>query len=210
MCPGGVVVPASNLAGRVVVNGMSFAARRAFWANSAVIVEVTPEDYGATDPLAGYRFQDQVERAAFEAGGGDETAPAQRFVDFSAGRASTDLPRTSFALGVRPADLRSVLPVPVVAGILDAVTRWDRQLAGFGGPDAVLIAPETRTTSPIRFLRGGDLASTSLPGLFPLGEGAGYGGGIVSCALDGLRAARAIESDVHKTAPQAFIAEWSS
>ena len=192
MCPGGVVVPASNHPGRVVVNGMSFAARRAYWANSAVIVEVTPEDYGASDPLAGYRWQDAIEQRAFELGGGDETAPAQRFTDLVAGRPSDELPRTSYAHGVRPSDLRALLPAPVIAGMIDAVRAWDDKLTGFAGTDAVLIAPETRTTSPVRFERTEDGESTTLPGLFPIGEGAGHGGGIVSSALDGLRAARAL------------------
>ena len=190
MCPGGVVVPAANHLGRVVVNGMSFAARRAFWANSAVIVEVTPRDYGADDPLAGFRFQDAIERRAFALGGGTEAAPAQRVVDLRAGRPSEDLPRTSYALRVTPSDLRQLLPPAVIEGMLRAVLAWDEKLSGFAGPEAVLIAPETRTTSPVRYPRTDAGESVGLPGLFPLGEGAGYGGGIVSSALDGLRAAR--------------------
>jgi uncharacterized FAD-dependent dehydrogenase len=192
MCPGGVVVPASNHPGRVAVNGMSFSARRAFWANSAVIVEVRPEDYGDGGPLAGFDFQDEIERRAFELGGGDESAPAQRFVDLLRSQVSRELPRTSYALGAGAADLRKVLPELVIAGMIDAIQAWDQRLEGFAGPDGVLIAPETRTTSPVRFLRDDDGQSTTLPGLYPLGEGAGYGGGIVSCALDGLRAARAL------------------
>lgn len=192
MCPGGVVVPAANHRERVVVNGMSFSARRAFWANSAVIVEVTPDDYPGEGPLAGYRFQDAIERAAYTLTEGSESAPGQRVQDLLAGRPSDDLPRTSFALGTLPCDLRDVLPPAVIEGMLAAIRAWDQRLPGFAGPDGVLIAPETRTTSPIRFLRDKDCESTSLPGLFPLGEGAGYGGGIVSCALDGLRAARAL------------------
>lgn len=196
MCPGGVVVPAANQPGRVVVNGMSFAARRAFWANSAVIVEVTPEDYGARDPLAGFRFQDEIEKRAFDAAGGTESAPAQRFVDLRAARLTPELPRTSFALGTTSVDLRTVLPDLVIGGMLDAVQRWDERLAGFAGPEAVFIAPETRTTSPVRYPRTEEGESTSMPGLFPVGEGAGYGGGIVSCALDGVRAARALTDRV--------------
>lgn len=192
MCPGGVVVPAANQPERVVVNGMSFSARRAFWANSAVIVEVTPGDYPGDDPLAGYRFQDAIERQAFEMTDGTESAPAQRVSDLLAARPSVDLPRTSFALGTVPVDLRSLLPPPVVAGMARAIRTWDAKLPGFAGEDGVLIAPETRTTSPVRFLRDDACESTSLAGLFPLGEGAGYGGGIVSCALDGLRAARVL------------------
>lgn len=192
MCPGGMVVPATNHEGRVVVNGMSFSARRAFWANSAVIVEVTPEDYGGEGPLAGYAFQDRIERACFEAAGATYRAPAQRVVDLLAGRASTDLPRTSYPQGVTPTDLRGVLPDLVLDGMIAAILEFEHRIPGFAGPDAVLIAPETRTTSPVRFLRREDGEATTLAGLYPAGEGAGYGGGIVSCALDGMRVARGI------------------
>lgn len=192
MCPGGVVVPAANQPGRVVVNGMSFSARRAYWANAAIIVEVEPEHYGAGGPLAGYAWQDAIETRAFDAGGGDESAPAQRVVDLFAERVSPDLPRASFALGVRSADLREVLPGRILRGMADAIRAFDRKLPGYLHPDAVLIAPETRTTSPVRLLRDEGLQSPSVRGLYPSGEGAGYGGGIVSCALDGLRVAQAI------------------
>ena len=123
---------------------------------------------------------------------GPESAPAQRVDDLLAGRPSDDLPRTSYALGTVPVDLRKVLPRPVIEGMARALQTWDQRLDGFAGPEGVLIAPETRTTSPIRFLRDADCESTSIRGLYPVGEGAGYGGGIVSCALDGLRAARAL------------------
>lgn len=184
-------MPASNHAERVVVNGMSFAARRAFWANSAVIVEVRPEDYGATDPMAGYRWQDAIERACFEAAGGTYQAPAQRYEDLVAGRVSADLPRSSFPMGLASVDLRTVLPPFIIEGMIDAIESWNKKIPGFAGPDALLIAPETRTTAPLRFLRDGQ-ESTTVRGLYPTGEGSGYGGGIISCALDGIRAARAI------------------
>lgn len=189
MCPGGMVVPASNHPGRAVVNGMSFAARRARFANSAVIVEVHPEDFGADDPMAGFRWQDAIERACYQAA--PQGAPAQRVSDLLAGRASSDLPRTSFPLPLTPVDLRTLLPAFIVDGMVQAILGFERQVPGFAGEQAVLIAPETRTTSPIRFERDEDQCST-VPGLFPIGEGAGYAGGIVSSALDGLRAARAI------------------
>lgn len=192
MCPGGVVVPAANDEGRVVVNGMSFAARRAYWANSAVIVEVSTGDYGSDDPLAGFAYQDAIETRAFEVAGGTGAAPAQRFVDLLAGRPSTELPRSSYPMGLVAADLRDVLPEPVIAGMIEAIQHFDEEIPGFAGPDALLIAPETRTTSPVRFLRDEQLASVTLPGLMPVGEGSGYGGGIISSALDGLRAARAL------------------
>ena len=195
MCPGGMVVPAMNHEARVVVNGMSFAARRSYWANSAVIVEVDPAVYGASDPMAGFRWQDAIERRAFEMGGGGYRAPAQRVSDFLAGRPSTDLPRTSYPLGVVPADLHELLPPEVTSAMKEAIRAFDVQLPGFAGADGTLIAPETRTTSPVRFLRDERGESEGLPGLFPIGEGAGHAGGIISSALDGLRAARALVSD---------------
>jgi hypothetical protein len=191
MCPGGMVVPASNHPDRVVVNGMSFAARRAKWANSAVIVHVQPEDYGADDPMAGFRWQDAIEQRCFQHTGGYR-APAQRVSDLIAGRASTDLPRTSYPMGVMPTDLREVLPPAVIDGMVEAILAFEKEIPGFAGDDAVLIAPETRTTSPVRFTRDDRQCSTTVEGLFPIGEGAGYAGGIVSSALDGLRAARAL------------------
>jgi uncharacterized FAD-dependent dehydrogenase len=192
MCPGGVVVPASNHPERVVVNGMSFAARRAFWANSAVIVEVDASCYGATDPMAGFRWQDAIEARAYQLGGGGYRAPAQRVVDLFAGKVSAELPRTSYPHGIVSTDLREVFPDYIVQGMIEALHVFDREVPGFAGEEAVLIAPETRTTSPIRFFRDEQQQSTTVSGLFPIGEGAGYAGGIVSSALDGLRAARAI------------------
>jgi uncharacterized FAD-dependent dehydrogenase len=191
MCPGGVVVPASNHSGRVVVNGMSFSARRAKWANSALIVEVNPSDYGADDPMAGFRWQDEIEARSF-AISGDYTAPAQRVSDLFAGVASTDLPRSSFPMGIAPTDLREILPGFAIEAIKRSITAFDAKLTGFGGQEGILIAPETRTTSPIRFLRDDRQCSISVRDLYPTGEGSGYGGGIISCALDGLRTARAI------------------
>jgi len=192
MCPGGMVVPATNHRERVVVNGMSFAARRAFWANSAVIVEVPTADFPGADPLAGLRYQDALEARAFALGGGNYAAPAQRVQDLLAGDAGGELPRTSYPQGVVSTDLRALFPESLVAGLVQAVRLFDRKLPGFAGPEAVFIAPETRTTAPLRFLRGPDLHSTGLRDLLTVGEGAGYAGGIVSAALDGLRAANAI------------------
>lgn len=192
MCPGGTVVAATNHAERVVVNGMSYSGRKAWWANSAVVVEVLPQDYPGSDPLAGARFQDAIEAAAWRVGGGDYKAPGQLVVDLLAGRASRDLPRVSYTLGATPSDLREVLPEAIIEGMVEALRHFDRRLPGFTGPDAVLLAPETRTTAPLRFLRGEDLSSPSLPGLMPVGEGAGYAGGIVSAALDGMRAAQVL------------------
>ncbi|HJN74984.1 MAG TPA: NAD(P)/FAD-dependent oxidoreductase [Myxococcota bacterium] len=198
MCPGGLVVPASNHLERVVVNGMSFASRRARWANSAVIVHVEPSEYPGRDPLAGLRYQDRIEHRAF-ALAGDYRAPAQRVEDLLHRRASRDLPRTSYPHGTLPADLREVLPEGIIGGLRKALRHFDRQIPGFAGPEAVLIAPETRTTAPLRLLRNRALHSSSVVDLLPVGEGAGYAGGIVSSALDGVRAA---ESLVEQHAPR--------
>ncbi len=190
MCPGGMVVPASNHDGKVVVNGMSFAAQRSYWANSAVIVEVDPASYGGEGPLAGLKWQAGIEEKAFELAGGTGAAPAQRVVDFLEDRPSEDLPKVSYPLGVTPVELDKVLPTQVVEGMKQALRAFDGELPGFIHPDAVLMAPETRTTCPVRLLRDEHLQSTSLTGLYPAGEGAGYGGGIVSCAVDGLKVAQ--------------------
>jgi uncharacterized protein len=191
MCPGGTVVGASNEFQRVVVNGMSYSGRKAWWANSAIIVEVLPEDFPGKDPLAGVRFQDSIEQKAFVMGGGDFSAPAQNVVDFLAKKTSTELPRTSYPQGVKPGDLWQLFPVEIAEGLAEAILFFERKIPGFAGPGGVLIAPETRTTSPIRFVRDSSMQSSSLPGLMPIGEGAGYAGGIASAALEGFRAAQA-------------------
>lgn len=191
MCPGGMVVPAHHEPGTVVVNGMSFSGRGSLWANSAVIAQVPVADYGAADPLAGQRYQAAIERAA-HALSGSNAAPAQRVADFIAGRPSPQIQRTSFPFGVVPAELDRLLPPPVVASMRQALLAFDAKLPGFASNDGVLLAPETRTTSPVRFLRGPDHHSVSLPGLIPAGEGAGWGGGIVSAAHDGLSVAESV------------------
>ncbi len=192
MCPGGTVVAATNHPERVVVNGMSYSKRQAFFANSAIIVEVQTGDFDGTDALAGARFQDAIEQRAFVEAGGEYRAPAQRVADFLRDVPSADLPRTSHTLGVTSVDLRAVLPAPIVQGMKQAIRFWERKVPGFSGPEGVLIAPETRTTAPLRFERGDDLCSTTVADLLPVGEGAGYAGGIVSAALDGYRAANVL------------------
>jgi uncharacterized protein len=192
MCPGGTVVPASNHSERVVVNGMSYSRRQAFHANSAIIVSVEVEDYDGTDPLAGVRFQDAIEARAYAAGGGSFAAPAQRVEDFLNDRPSTELPKNSYILGTKPADLRDVLPPFIVEGMKTAIRHFEGRVKGFAGPDGVIIAPETRTTAPLRFHRDEFMTSTTLPNLMPIGEGAGYAGGIISAALEGYRAAQVL------------------
>ena len=196
MCPGGTVVAATSEPGRVVTNGMSQYSRNERNANSAIVVGVTPADYPGieSDPLAGIEFQRHWESRAFEAGGGDYSAPAQRVGDFLAGRASTALGTVvpSYTPGVRPADLSSCLPDYVVAALRESLPAFGRQIHGFDMDDALLTGVETRTSSPIRITRGADFQSLNTRGLYPAGEGAGYAGGILSAAVDGIRIAEAV------------------
>ena len=195
MCPGGTVVGATAQSERIVVNGMSYSGRRAFWANSAIIVQVHPDDYDGKDPLAGVRFQDDIERRAFELSGAQFAAPAQRVVDFLEHRRSVDLPRNSYPQGLASVDMWELFPPAIAQGLKDAILDFDRKIKGFAGPEALLIAPETRTSAPIRFLRDEHMFSSSLSGLMPIGEGAGYAGGIASAALEGFLA---VESALKK------------
>lgn len=193
MCPGGEVVAAASETGRVVTNGMSRFARDGTNANAGFLVNVTPEDFGSYQPLAGIAFQRRWERAAFRAGGSDYRAPVQLLGDFMQGVASSGpggvLP--TYPLGVTYTDLVECLPEFVVASLRAAVPEFERRLRGFGSPDAVLTGVETRSSSPVRVLRDESLQS-NLRGLYPCGEGAGYAGGIVSAAVDGLRCAEAV------------------
>ncbi|MBN1336324.1 MAG: FAD-dependent monooxygenase [Deltaproteobacteria bacterium] len=201
MCPGGLVVPVSPESGRVVLNGMSLSTRGSRWSNAALVVPVGPEDYPGSDPLAGVRFQDALEQRAWDLGGGGFRAPAQRVSDFLAGRPSRDLPRTSHPRGATPVDLHDLLPPVVAQSLAQAIRAFCKRIEGFAGPDVVLLAPESRTTSPVRFPRGPDGQAVGLPGVWPAGEGTGHAGGIVSAAIDGLRAARAIDRWVRISAP---------
>ncbi|MGE4264280.1 MAG: NAD(P)/FAD-dependent oxidoreductase [Desulfovibrio sp.] len=194
MCPGGQVIAASSEPGGVVTNGMSLHARDGANANSALLVGVGPQDLGGAHPLAGVDFQRQWERLAFELGGRDYRAPAQSLGNFLAARAAKRLGGVAptYAPGVVPQDLRGCLPDYVCAAMAEGVQVFDRKLRGFADPDALLTGVETRSSSPVRILRGPDMQSVGLPGLFPAGEGAGYAGGIVSSAVDGLRVAEAV------------------
>ena len=193
MCPGGQVVAAASEAGGVVVNGMSCFARDGENANSALLVNVVPEDFGGDDALAGVRFQRRWERSAFLAGGGDYRAPAQRVEDFLARRASAgggDV-RPSYRPGVAWGDIDGCLPGFVTESMRQALPLLDGKLRGFAHPDSVLTGVETRSSSPVRIERDARCMG-SLTGLYPCGEGAGYAGGILSAAVDGLRCAEAL------------------
>jgi uncharacterized FAD-dependent dehydrogenase len=196
MCPGGTVVAATSEPGRVVTNGMSQYSRNERNANSALVVGVTPADYpgSETDPLAGIAFQRHWESLAFEAGGGNYNAPAQRVGDFLAGRPSTTLGSVvpSYTPGVQPTDLARCLPDYVVAALRESLPAFGREIAGFAMEDALLTGVETRTSSPIRITRDDEFQSLNTRGLFPAGEGAGYAGGILSAAVDGIKVAEAV------------------
>ena len=194
MCPGGQVVAAASEEGGVAVNGMSLFARDGENANSALLVSVGPEDYGADDPLAGVRFQRKWEQAAFELGGANYRAPAQKVGDFLAGKASSAGGRVkpSYRPGVTWTNLEKCLPDYVAADMKQALAIFDRKIRGFADPEAVLTGVETRSSSPVRITRGEGLHSLSVRGLYPCGEGAGYAGGILSAAVDGLRCADAL------------------
>jgi uncharacterized FAD-dependent dehydrogenase len=194
MCPGGTVVAAASEPGRLVTNGMSQYSRNERNANAGIVVDVTPELDFPGHPLAGIDFQRHWEERAFQAGGGTYEAPGQRVGDFLAGRPSTALGVVvpSYKPGVRPADLSVCLPDVATAAIREALPVFGRQIPGFADPDAVLTGVETRTSSPVRIPRGADFQSLNTPGLYPAGEGAGYAGGILSAAIDGIKVAEAV------------------
>jgi len=193
MCPGGTVVAATSEAGRVVTNGMSQYSRNERNANAGIVVGITPEDYPG-DVLAGIAFQRRWESAAFEVGGGNYCAPAQKVGDFLAGRASTVLGEVtpSYAPGVRMTDLSACVPDYVIAAIREALPAFDKQIKGFAMDEAVLTGVETRTSSPLRIKRNAAYESINTGGLYPAGEGAGYAGGILSAAVDGIEIAEAV------------------
>lgn len=199
MCPGGWVVPSATEPGGLCVNGMSLKRRDSPLANSALVVsvedrDVQPFERFSGDPLAGMFFQRSIEQAAFVAGGGQFRAPAQKLTDFMASRRSVEVLGTTYRPGVVASDLGAILPPYVADSLRQAVGRFQRTMPGFLSPQAQLVGVETRTSSPVRIVRGESLQSPSLPGLFPVGEGAGYAGGIVSAAIDGLRSADAVLS----------------
>ena len=192
MCPGGYVVGAASEPGLLCVNGMSPFARDGKNANAAVLCEVRPEDFGSDDPLAGVALQRKWERAAFLAGGGDYHAPAQLVGDFLAGKPSVALGsvQPTYPLGIKLGSLDGCLPDFVLASLREAFPLFDRKLHGYAMPDAVLTGVETRSSSPVRVVRD-ESGQSNLRGIFPCGEGAGYAGGILSAAVDGIRQAEA-------------------
>jgi hypothetical protein len=196
MCPGGWIVPAATEPGGVVVNGMSLSRRDSPFANSGFVVSIELKDLKSDDPLAGVALQRTLEQAAAQAGGGELRAPATRATDFVNKRASSTVPKTSYQPGLHATNVADVLDttgVPIAQRLREALQQFDRQMHGYLTEEAVLVGVESRTSSPVRVPRDHErLVSPDLAGLYPCAEGAGYAGGIVSAALDGMRVARAI------------------
>lgn len=194
MCPGGTVVAATSEPGRVVTNGMSQYSRNERNANSGFVVGIDPERDYPGHPLAGVEFQRKWESLAYVAGGASYAAPAQKVGDFMAGRASSELGEVapSYKPGVTMTDLSACLPPFVLEAMREALPVFGRQIAGYDHPDVLLTGVETRTSSPVRITRGKDFQSLNTAGLFPAGEGAGYAGGILSAAVDGIKVAEAV------------------
>jgi uncharacterized FAD-dependent dehydrogenase len=194
MCPGGTVVAATSEPGRVVTNGMSQYSRNERNANSGFVVGISPADYASDHPLAGIELQRELESRAFTAGGGGYYAPGQLVGDFLAGRASTTLGGVvpSYRPGVRPTDLAPTMPAYVIEAMREALPVFGRKIPRYDDPEAVLTGVETRTSAPLRITRGADFQSLNMSGLYPAGEGAGYAGGILSAAVDGIKVAEAL------------------
>ena len=189
MCPGGEVIQCASEPGGVVVNGMSNAKRNSGFANSGLVAKVTTADFGSDHLLGGMYFQRHWEQAAFRCAGETYGAPAQSVQDFLKGRASGKLPRTSFRPFAVPADLSQCLPGFIQEQLLGAMPDFDKKIHGFTSSYALLLAIESRTSSPVQLIRNENGESASHPGLFPCGEGAGFAGGITSAAVDGIRVA---------------------
>jgi uncharacterized FAD-dependent dehydrogenase len=199
MCPGGQVVAATSEPGRVVTNGMSQYSRNERNANAGIVVGITPADYPG-GPLAGIAFQRALESRAYELGGSSYQAPGQLVGDFLAGRPSRKLGsvQPSYQPGVHLTDLATALPDYAISAMREAIPAFDKKIRGFAMADAVLTGVETRTSSPLRMTRGEDFQSLNVRGLYPAGEGAGYAGGILSSAVDGIKVAEAVAQEMLK------------
>jgi uncharacterized FAD-dependent dehydrogenase len=195
MCPGGIIAPASTAPGEIVVNGWSPSKRNNPYANSGTVVAVDERDFagaGFTGPLAAMHYQAAVEQRAFELGGGALKAPAQRMGDYASGKSSASLPACSYLPGISSARISEVLPQPVHEALQKAVLDFGKKMRGYFTNEAVLVATESRTSSPVRIPRDKDtLQHPQVSGLYPCAEGAGYAGGIISAGIDGERCAEA-------------------
>lgn len=196
MCPGGVIAPCATSPGEIVTNGWSSSRRARSTANSGIVVELRAVDFKAFEKhgaLAAMEFQKAIEQKAWQAGGRTQTAPAQRLVDFINGKVSSDLPKTSYAPGITSVELGSVLPGFIYKSLQQGFKAFEKSMRGYLTNEAVVHAPETRTSSPVRIPRDKQtLEHVRIKGLYPCGEGAGYAGGIISAAIDGEKVAQAV------------------
>lgn len=197
MCPGGFVVGSTSEKNMLVTNGMSFHSRKGKNSNSAILVNINPEDFGSEHPLAGVEFQREWERKAFELGGGDYKAPCQKVGDFLKGVASQSMGKleATYRPGVKMTDLRECLPDYVAETLRLGILEFDKKIRGFANPDSLMTGVETRSSSPVRIERNEDYQS-NVRGVYPCGEGAGYAGGIMSAAVDGIRIAEKIIEEI--------------
>lgn len=195
MCPGGLVIGGASESGTVVTNGMSDLKRGSGWANSALVATVRTSDFDGSSPLAGISLQRRLEQAAFTLGGGNYRAPAQNMLAFLKRKGGAAVAAT-YRPGISEADLGELLPDFITATLRDGISAFERKMRGFITAEATLIGVESRTSAPLRILRGEDFQSPAIKGLYPCGEGAGYAGGIMSAALDGIRIADAIAGEL--------------
>ncbi len=200
MCPGGTVVAATSEENRVVTNGMSQYSRNERNANSAIVVGIDPSDYPDSSPLAGIELQRQLESAAYLLGGENYDAPAQLVGDYLAGHSSTQVGKVepSYKPGVKLTDMTDILPDYCLEALREAIPAFNKKIRGFAMKDALLTGVETRTSSPVSIKRGADYQSVNTKGLYPAGEGAGYAGGIMSAAIDGIRVAEAMALSINE------------
>lgn len=195
MCPGGIIAPCATAPGEIVTNGWSPSKRNNPFANSGLVVSIDEslfDPQGKENPLAALEYQQKVENKAWELGGKTQTAPAQRIVDFVQKKQSANLPRCSYQPGIQSAELRDCLPHEVSSRLQEALKSFGKKMKGYYTNEAVLVATESRTSSPVRIPRNRDFSHVEIAGLYPAGEGAGYAGGIVSAAIDGQKVAEAI------------------
>lgn len=203
MCPGGIIAPCATAPEEIVTNGWSPSKRNNPYANSGMVVSITPEEYDPKEtgnPLLALDYQKRVEKAAWKAGGGGQVAPAQRMMDFVHNKVSTDLPKCSYQPGLNSTELREVLPTTVHRRLAEAMKAFAKKMKGYGTNEAVLVATESRTSSPVRIPRNEFMEHPQVKGLYPSGEGAGYAGGIVSAAIDGMNVADSIAKKVNAIA----------
>lgn len=187
MCPGGIIAPCATSEGEVVTNGWSPSKRNNPYSNSGIVVSISPDDLEDKSPLACLNFQKEVEQKCWEVAGKDQKVPAQRLMDFIEGKVSEDFPQTSYQPGIKSVDLNKILPNIVVDGLRQAFLDFGNKMKGFLTNEAVLHAPESRTSSPIQIPRNENLEHPQVKGLYPCAEGAGYAGGIISAAIDGMK-----------------------